>query len=152
MHRESPIHSTTNSLLDREPESVDYVYNVEVREGDGCLLGAEDEHYPVMWAKVAAGLLRWATQLNLASFEKMMGGIEAAASLGYSQGGEMARRLLQQVGLSDDVIQFMQASARGIKAGRELPVPATAGRSLNTALSVVSSFLQRVASQELGQP
>lgn len=99
----------------------DNVYSVEFREGDGYLLGAENARYPVMWAKVAVGLLSWATQVDDEAFWGTINDVAAAASRGYDQEGEMIGGLLQRVGLSEDVIEFMQARAQRVKAEGAAP-------------------------------
>ncbi|RYP02265.1 hypothetical protein DL764_005872 [Monosporascus ibericus] len=85
----------------------EYKRTIEFRQADGDL---SDEDYPVAWVKIATGMLAWAFNADLETFQRTIQEVTGA----IDEEGQVSK-LLRSIGIPEDVISVMEARAERIQ-------------------------------------
>ena len=79
----------------QEPEDGTRMHHIVFRQGTGELRGGDDAQYPVAWAQVAVGLLRWAITVDGETFGRLIQNMRVVSQLGYGNPSQETKYLLR---------------------------------------------------------
>ena len=131
--------SSKEDRWSHELEDETLVRGIKFRQGSGDLMYRNDEEYPVVWAKVAVGLLKWAIEVDEESFRRTVKEVRAVVDLVADQKKTKVETLLKGVGIPEDVVEYMMKRADMMRGPNEPPE-----KKPNIIRNAASSALQNV--------